>query len=99
MLFSGAFLVFEREDAIIARVSKRIRMLLEAKERLGALAACIAASLVKSGRATSIQTGTALAHLAHLNKQIFNISYVFILVKRLFHRFQFRGPKIIKSSL
>ena len=68
MLFSGALLVLERKDAIIARVNKRIRMLLEAKERLGALAACIATSLVQSSRATSIQTGTAFAHLAHLNK-------------------------------
>ena len=67
MLFPGALLVLEREDAIIARVSERIRMLLEAKERLGALAACIATSLVHSSRTTSIQTGTALAHLTHLN--------------------------------
>ena len=66
MLFSGALFVLERKDAIIARVSKRIRMLLEAEERLVALAACIAASLVQSTTAASIQTGTALAHFAHL---------------------------------
>ena len=46
MLFPGALLVLEREDAIIARISKRIRMLLEAEERLVTLAASIAASLV-----------------------------------------------------
>ena len=66
LLFSGALLVLERKNAIIARVSKRIRVLLEAKERLFALAASIAASLDQPSRATSIQTGTALAHLAHL---------------------------------
>ena len=66
MLFSGALFVLERKDAIIARVSKRIRMLLEAEERLVALAACIAASLIQSTAAASIQTGTALAHFAHL---------------------------------
>ena len=65
MLFPGALLVLEREDAIIARVNKRIRMLLEAEERLGTLAA-IATPLVQSSRATSIQTGTTLAHLTHL---------------------------------
>ena len=65
MLLPGALLVLEGEDAIIARVSKWIRMLLEAKERLGTLAA-IAAPLVQSSRTTSIQTGTALAHLTHL---------------------------------
>ena len=81
LLFSGALLVLEREDAIIARVSKRIRMLLEAKERLSALAASIATSLVLSSCATSIQTGTALAHLAHLKNS--NLTYVFVLLKRL----------------
>ena len=83
LLFSGALLVLERENAIIARVNKRIRMLLEAKERLGALAASIAASLVLSSCPTSIQTGTALAHLAHLKNS--NLTYVFVLLKRLLH--------------
>ena len=32
MLFPGTLLVFEREDAILPRISKRIRMLLEAEE-------------------------------------------------------------------